>query len=174
MMYESLPAKLRLLRARAGLTLVEAAAKTGVGRDTLSDLERGHRHPVMPTLAKIAAGYGVDVEDLLEEELAAPLAEAPAGTGLHAVSFEDLAVLGIDKPVTDSELATLNSYLEILSRGEVRGPLARDTVAGDDVDHCRVTLLAIYVLTKSGKLSPEETIETVNALVYGELAASGG
>jgi len=49
------------------MTLVEAAEQTGVGRDTLSDLERGRRHPVMPTLAKIAQGYGVPVEDLLEE-----------------------------------------------------------------------------------------------------------
>ncbi len=49
------------------MTLVEAAEQAGVGRDTLSDLERGRRHPVMPTLAKIAQGYGVPVEDLLEE-----------------------------------------------------------------------------------------------------------
>jgi transcriptional regulator with XRE-family HTH domain len=55
------------LRAQRGMTLVEAAEQAGVGRDTLSDLERGRRHPVMPTLAKIAQGYGVPVEDLLEE-----------------------------------------------------------------------------------------------------------
>ncbi len=47
--------------------MIEAAEQAGVGRDTLSDLERGRRHPVMPTLAKIARGYDVPVEDLLEE-----------------------------------------------------------------------------------------------------------
>jgi transcriptional regulator with XRE-family HTH domain len=67
MMHESLPGKLRVLRARQGLTLIEAAEKVGIGRDTLSDLERGNRHPVMPTLAKIAKGYGVPVDELLEE-----------------------------------------------------------------------------------------------------------
>jgi transcriptional regulator with XRE-family HTH domain len=63
----SLAERLRVLRAQRGMTLVEAAEQAGVGRDTLSDLERGRRHPVMPTLAKIAQGYGVPVEDLLEE-----------------------------------------------------------------------------------------------------------
>jgi transcriptional regulator with XRE-family HTH domain len=49
------------------MTLIEAAEQAGVGRDTLSDLERGRRHPVLPTLAKIAQGYGVPVEELLED-----------------------------------------------------------------------------------------------------------
>jgi transcriptional regulator with XRE-family HTH domain len=75
MMQEWLPRKLRLLRAEQGLTLVEAAEQAGIGRDTLSDLERGRRHPVTPTLAKIAKGYGVPVEELLEEPV--PLALAP-------------------------------------------------------------------------------------------------
>jgi transcriptional regulator with XRE-family HTH domain len=69
MMQGSLAERLRILRARRGLTLIEAAEKAGVGRDTLSDIERGRRHPVMPTLAKIAKGYGVPVEDLLEEDV---------------------------------------------------------------------------------------------------------
>jgi transcriptional regulator with XRE-family HTH domain len=59
------------------MTLIEAAEQTGVGRDTLSDLERGRRHPVLPTLAKIAQGYGVPVEDLLEEPVAAGKTVAP-------------------------------------------------------------------------------------------------
>jgi transcriptional regulator with XRE-family HTH domain len=63
------------------MTLVEAAEQTGVGRDTLSDLERGRRHPVMPTLAKIAQGYGVPVEDLLEEPALAGKDEAPPLSG---------------------------------------------------------------------------------------------
>lgn len=82
MMQGSLAERLRVLRARQGLTLIEAAEKTGVGRDTLSNLERGRSHPVMPTLAKIAQGYGVPVEDLLEEPvLAGPKAKAPPETG---------------------------------------------------------------------------------------------
>ena len=81
MMETWLQHKLRLLRVRQGLTLVEAAEKTGVTRATLSELERGNRHPVAPTLAKIAAGYGVPVEELLEEPIATPLGEAPPPPG---------------------------------------------------------------------------------------------
>ena len=67
-MRESLPGKLHVLRARQGLTLIEAAEKIGIGRDTLSELERGRRHPLKPTLAKIAEGYGVPIEALLSDE----------------------------------------------------------------------------------------------------------
>jgi transcriptional regulator with XRE-family HTH domain len=55
--------------------LIEAAEQAGVGRDTLSDLERGRRQPVMPTLAKIAQGYGVPVEELLALEYGPSLEE---------------------------------------------------------------------------------------------------
>ncbi len=70
------------------MTLVEAAEQAGIGRDTLSDLERGRRHPVTPTLAKIAKGYGVPVEDLLEEPVLAGKVEAPADTGRPEESAE--------------------------------------------------------------------------------------
>ena len=76
-----LPRKLRLLRAERGLTLAEAAKRTKLTRETLGLLERGKRHPHTPTLHKIAEGYKVPVEDLLdlvEEETAlAGKAEAP-------------------------------------------------------------------------------------------------
>jgi transcriptional regulator with XRE-family HTH domain len=78
MMETWLPHKLRVLRMRQGLTLIDAAKKTGVTRATLSELERGHRHPVAPTLVKIAKGYGVPVEELLEEPV--PLASAPSAS----------------------------------------------------------------------------------------------
>lgn len=77
MVQGSLAHKLRVLRAERGLTLREAASLTGVAKETISDLERSLRHPHDPTLAKIAKGYGVPVEELLAEELAAPLDEAP-------------------------------------------------------------------------------------------------
>lgn len=67
MMQESLAHRLRVLRAERGLTLREAASLTGVAKETISDIERGLRHPHDPTLAKIAKGYGVPVQELLEE-----------------------------------------------------------------------------------------------------------
>src|SRR5215210_5046068 len=63
----SVARRLRILRAERGLTLREAASRTGVAKETISDIERGLRHPHDPTLAKIAKGYGVPVQELLEE-----------------------------------------------------------------------------------------------------------
>jgi transcriptional regulator with XRE-family HTH domain len=65
--------RLRVLRAERGLSLTEAAERAGIQRQTLALLERGERHPHDPTLAKIAKGYGVPVDELLEEPV--PLAE---------------------------------------------------------------------------------------------------
>jgi transcriptional regulator with XRE-family HTH domain len=59
--------RLRVLRAQRGLALTEAAERIGIDRHTLRDLEVGDRTPRYPTLAKIAEGYGVPVEELLEE-----------------------------------------------------------------------------------------------------------
>jgi len=77
MMRRSLAEKLRVLRAQRGLSLTEAAEKARVQRQTLAFLERGERHPHMPTLSKIARGYGVPVEELLEEPATAEKASAP-------------------------------------------------------------------------------------------------
>ena len=68
-MQGSLAHKLRILRAERGLTLREAASLTGVAKETISDIERGLRRPHDPTLAKIAKGYGVPIEELIEEPL---------------------------------------------------------------------------------------------------------
>ena len=89
-MQAGLPKMLRLLRAERGLTLEEAAKRTGVTRETLGLLERGKRHPHTPTLAKIANGYGVSLEDLLDLE---------EGRGAHGKStspatLEDLEERG--------------------------------------------------------------------------------
>ena len=67
MVQGSLAHRLRVLRAERGLTLREAASLTGVAKETISDIERGLRRPHDPTLAKIAKGYGVPIEELIEE-----------------------------------------------------------------------------------------------------------
>src|SRR5215217_1384862 len=88
MMQGSLAMRLRVLRAERGLSLTEAAERAGIQRQTLALLERGERHPHDPTLAKIAKGYGVPIEDLLEEPALAGApgkAEAP-DTGPSALA----------------------------------------------------------------------------------------
>ena len=60
--------KLRDLRIQRGLTQEQAAELARVTPRTLIDLESGKRTPNMPTLTKIARGYGVPLEELVEEE----------------------------------------------------------------------------------------------------------
>jgi transcriptional regulator with XRE-family HTH domain len=68
--------RLRVLRAERGLSLRQVEAATGVAKETLSEVERGVRHPYDTTLAKLAKCYDVPLEDLLEEPTD-PKAEAP-------------------------------------------------------------------------------------------------
>jgi transcriptional regulator with XRE-family HTH domain len=83
MVQSSLATRLRVLRAERELTLREAATRVGVRPGTLSELERGMRHPHDRTLSRIAKGYGVSIEELLEGPAGeparepVPLAEAP-------------------------------------------------------------------------------------------------
>jgi transcriptional regulator with XRE-family HTH domain len=89
MMQGSLAMRLRVLRAERGLSLTEAAERAGIQRQTLALLERGERHPHDPTLAKIAKGYGVPVDELLEEPVPAGKAEALEETGQPAEESEE-------------------------------------------------------------------------------------
>src|SRR5215212_1110606 len=112
-MQGSLAERLRVLRARQGLSLTEASKRAGITRDTLSDLERAKRHAHMPTLAKLPHAYGVPVEDLLEEPV--PLAEASQETG----RLQDERSLELEAPerpplgpASPSQQPTLNKALE--------------------------------------------------------------
>jgi transcriptional regulator with XRE-family HTH domain len=62
---------LRAARAKARLDIVELADRSGVGRDTISRLERGKSEPHAATLHKLADALGTTVADLyaLEERL---------------------------------------------------------------------------------------------------------
>jgi len=63
----TLARKLRVLRAQEGLSIIEVSRRAGIGRDTLSDLEHGHRRPTMATVRALSDVYGVPVEQLLDE-----------------------------------------------------------------------------------------------------------
>ena len=58
---------LRIARAEAGMTAGELAARSGVGRNTISRIERGVVEPQAATLQKLALALGVSVADLLGE-----------------------------------------------------------------------------------------------------------
>lgn len=59
--------KLKLERARAGLTVDDLAKKSNVGRQTISRIEKGTSEPRISTLGKIAKSLEIDVEELIDE-----------------------------------------------------------------------------------------------------------
>jgi transcriptional regulator with XRE-family HTH domain len=59
--------KLRDLREQRGLSHKQAAELAGITAETLIDLEGGKRPPYMPTVTKLARGYGVPFEELVED-----------------------------------------------------------------------------------------------------------
>jgi transcriptional regulator with XRE-family HTH domain len=70
---KKLPAKLRDIRVRAGLTQDELAVKIGIKhRASISGYERGDREPPLPVLLNYARLAGVSLEFLVDDALELP------------------------------------------------------------------------------------------------------
>lgn len=67
-MSAAIGARIRELRQAQGTSLATLAASTGLGKGTLSELERGQRNPTLDTLFAIATYLEVPLSDLLAEE----------------------------------------------------------------------------------------------------------
>jgi transcriptional regulator with XRE-family HTH domain len=113
MMQTSLGHRLRLLRAERQLSLRQAAARAGVVKETISDIERGVSHPQDVTLAKLAHAYDVPVEDLLEEPV--PLAEAPETGAPDPGEVDELAKIVYRLEEWFSERRPLIAYDRVLN-----------------------------------------------------------
>jgi transcriptional regulator with XRE-family HTH domain len=57
--------RLRRVREQRGLTLTDAAARTGISKSTLSRLETGQRRPSLELLLPLAQTYRVPIDDLV-------------------------------------------------------------------------------------------------------------
>ncbi|HTS08673.1 MAG TPA: cupin domain-containing protein [Candidatus Eisenbacteria bacterium] len=64
----SIAEKLRTLRLRKGLSLVELGNHTGLSPGLLSKLERGKIFPTLPTLLRIALVYSVGLDHFFTDE----------------------------------------------------------------------------------------------------------
>jgi transcriptional regulator with XRE-family HTH domain len=60
--------RLKEIRVSRGLSLRAASKLTNVDPETISEVEKGARHPYPRTLRKLAQGYGIPLRDLLELE----------------------------------------------------------------------------------------------------------
>jgi transcriptional regulator with XRE-family HTH domain len=146
-MQDTLARKLRVLRVERGLTLREAEELTGVDKDTLSKIERGLRHPYDVTLSKLAKGYGVPVEELLEaaskdpqqwERVLASVrerqSEVEAKVGeLVALAAHSKADLHQVKWALDEAQDCMNTLMLALPGGHIRHRQGRDKIAIDNL-----------------------------------------
>lgn len=62
---DGVAARLRRVRELRGVTLTEAAARTGISKSTLSRLETGQRRPSLELLLPLAQAYRVPIDDLV-------------------------------------------------------------------------------------------------------------
>jgi transcriptional regulator with XRE-family HTH domain len=123
LLHGSLATRLRVLRAERGLTVRDAAGLSGVAKETISQIERGERHPYDRTLAKLARAYEVPVEELLsveeeKQEESAPLGEAAK----RPAKLDDI------KSDYREAADALNQFSALWERRLERGELDRERV----------------------------------------------
>lgn len=106
--------KLRALRLRRKMGLVELAKHTGLSPALLSKLEHGKLYPTLPTLSRIALVFSVGLEHFFSDERQKHLfalarkkerLRFPEAPGLKDVAFQ---FESLDYPATDRKF---NSYL---------------------------------------------------------------
>jgi transcriptional regulator with XRE-family HTH domain len=114
--------KIRRLRLRKKLGLVQLGEHTGLSPALLSKIERGHLFPTLPTLMRIALVFGVGLDHFFRDDSDRPIHAVvrkadrirlpdKAGRTSPAYRFESL-----DYPVSDRKLN--GYYVEIESEDE--------------------------------------------------------
>jgi transcriptional regulator with XRE-family HTH domain len=118
--------KIRRLRLRKKLGLVQLSEHTGLSPAMLSKIERGHLFPTLPTLLRIALVFGVRLDHFFREDSDRPVYAVvrkadriglpeKAGKASSAYRFESL-----DYPVSDRKLN--GYYVEFAEEAEQSEP----------------------------------------------------
>jgi transcriptional regulator with XRE-family HTH domain len=186
-MHGSLATRLRVLRAERGLTVRQVAALSGVAKETISQIERGERHPYDRTLAKLAQAYGVPVEGLIEEPaLAGSPGKAPAP---QSGQPEDEAPSRSAPPpsvswarlqehfenVRPDEVEYINEMLSEFWRVALPDEKPQAHFVPEDVDGQRVWRMVQQALEEGNVFAPEEAQRlTQGAIKRAVLAGQAG
>ena len=118
--------KIRRLRLRKKLGLVQLGEHTGLSPALLSKIERGHLFPTLPTLLRIALVFGVGLEHFFKADSERPIVAVvrkadrirlpdKAGRTSPAYYFESL-----DYPVSERKLN--GYYVEVEAEDEPSEP----------------------------------------------------
>src|ERR1700758_3906299 len=122
----SIGEKMRTLRLRKSMGLVELGKHTGLSPAMLSKLERGKLFPTLPTLLRIALVFGVGLEHFFADERKRHVVaivrkkerlrfpEAPGGSAI-AYSFESL-----DFKATERKLNAFYAEFEPISSNKAK------------------------------------------------------
>jgi len=144
---ERLGARIRAERQQRGYTVAQLSERSGVGRGTVTDLERTLRTPSLDTLAKIAAGLGVPVPDLLRDRVSGDRCRLTSVPGLEVEVLE----------VWKEEDAQVEVH-RVRVTDTVRRPAARKGTRG------YLTLVAGAL--SAGSASTPRKVETGGQLAY--------
>lgn len=80
--------RLRSMRNAKGWTLEQACLAMGLSRSAISKIERGDVTPSFDALLKLAAGFGLEISDLLADA-ATPQQNPPAAAGRRSITRTD-------------------------------------------------------------------------------------
>ena len=166
--------KIRRLRLRKKLGLVQLGEHTGLSPALLSKIERGHLFPTLPTLLRIALVFGVGLDHFFKEDSDRPVHAVvrkadrirlpdKAGRTSPAYHFESL-----DYPVSDRKL---NGYYVEIEAEERAVGAARASRRGNHLRsarraggeprgrgfHARRGRLDVFRFRSSAQLPPPRT-----------------
>ena len=124
-----LPATLKRLRARAGLTLQQLGERAGISTSTLSKIENGQLSPTYEKIAALAQGLDIDVSELFSQApRPIPLGRRSItrkGEGVKHESAQYLyEVLNAD--LSEKRFVPLVTVIKAHSVGEFRSLLRHD------------------------------------------------
>lgn len=57
----------KIMRIKKGLTIKEAAERSGVSETSIGKIERGETSPMVKTLEKMAEAYGCEIADFFTQ-----------------------------------------------------------------------------------------------------------
>src|SRR5262245_38469820 len=132
-------ARLRETRHARGLSVGALAARAGVGKGSLSEIENGARNPTLSTLHALAGALGVPLSTLLAERAGAEVASPGIGARLlDATQHGDgttveVYLLHLDPGARHESPAHGPGVVEhlLITHGRVRaGPPGREAEAG--------------------------------------------
>ncbi|MFC0624446.1 helix-turn-helix domain-containing protein [Kribbella deserti] len=142
--------RLKQLRLRRDITLVNLAAETGISTSTLSRLEAGLRRPTLEQLLPLARVYGVTIDELVD----APPTGNPLVT-MRPITCEDGSVI---LPLSRRP-GGIQAYKFVLPRGDDNAEPDLRTHEGYDWAYVLNGTLRLVLGEHDLRLKPGEAAE---------------